>query len=675
MRTCVIYIKSVLAVLVSCLAVSCGGGYGGDGMRTAEETAALAAADDSLSANSPRSLDMLKAGLESADDSLTRCDWYLRMMRYAVQRGMPDTLALRWNEVDAYLARQKRTPRVDGMRGMLLNIKGSHYYKLHYEPGMAIRAYSEAYSLLFGSDAEKRLPDVCANLGDAYVSANDMPRAAYWYRRALFLADSLQQPEKDNISLYLGLGRIYLNLGDHDSSLECYRTADRNFSLMPLNMQLYFLTNYGNYYYYTGDYKASLAVFQRMKKLVEDNGMHESYDMYLCLVNMADLYLNLGQYDLARKTLEPAEAFFTKLGDETAVYYAHTIRMGLALKEGDTATVRRLLDSGDSNATIDFNIVNIRQRYLREYYVQRGDYKAAYENLDRSVERNDSLKHNIANMRASEIMMRYEQDTLQLHHTLEMQAKDADIRAVTLWLYVGGLLVVVLVLLFLYGYTFARKRRLQLDMQLMQLRLMNVRQRISPHFIFNVLNNRLARTSPDDAGELMTLAKLIRANLNMSGRDLVSLKEELDFVRFYVSVAGRDLRGGLDFGIDAPSDSVLEEVMVPSMFVQILVENSIKHGLKGREGEKRLRVTVTCDGATCNITVADNGTGFDIRRSDPSSTKTGLKVIRNTINIINRENKRKIRLMVRNVPAPGGGIAGCEVALAVPLGLKSVCVG
>ena len=151
MRTCVIYIKSVLAVLVSCLAVSCGGGYGGDGMRTAEETAALAAADDSLSANSPRSLDMLKAGLESADDSLTRCDWYLRMMRYAVQRGMPDTLALRWNEVDAYLARQKRTPRVDGMRGMLLNIKGSHYYKLHYEPGMAIRAYSEAYSLLFGS--------------------------------------------------------------------------------------------------------------------------------------------------------------------------------------------------------------------------------------------------------------------------------------------------------------------------------------------------------------------------------------------------------------------------------------------------------------------------------------------------------------------------------------------
>ena len=471
MRTCVIYIKSVLAVQVSCFAVSCGGGYGGDGMRTAEETAALAAADDSLSANSPRSLDMLKAGLESADDSLTRCDWYLRMMRYAVQRGMPDTLALRWNEVDAYLARQKRTPRVDGMRGMLLNIKGSHYYKLHYEPGMAIRAYSEAYSLLFGSDAEKRLPDVCANLGDAYVSANDMPRAAYWYRRALFLADSLQQPEKDNISLYLGLGRIYLNLGDHDSSLECYRTADRNFSLMPLNMQLYFLTNYGNYYYYTGDYKASLAVFQRMKKLVEDNGMHESYDMYLCLVNMADLYLNLGQYDLARKTLEPAEAFFTKLGDETAVYYAHTIRMGLALKEGDTATVRRLLDSGDSNATIDFNIVNIRQRYLREYYVQRGDYKAAYENLDRSVERNDSLKHNIANMRASEIMMRYEQDTLQLHHTLEMQAKDADIRAVTLWLYVGGLLVVVLVLLFLYGYTFARKRRLQLDMQLMQLRL------------------------------------------------------------------------------------------------------------------------------------------------------------------------------------------------------------
>ena len=417
-------IPLVLVVVPCIVAVSCGGGQGYGDARSERLTAALAAADDSLAANSPCALAMLEAGIDSAADSLEYYDWYLRIMRYSVQRDVPDTAKLRWGQVYDYLAAQERTPRVDGMMAVLLNTKGSYYYKLHYEPSKAIRAYGEAYARLFGSDAEDRLPDVCANLGDAYVSANDMPRAAYWYRRALFLADSLKLPSEASVSLYMGLGRIYLNLGDFDSALQCYKNADSNFGLMPLNMKYYFLTNYGNYYYYAGDYAASLKVFKRMKALVEANDMRESYEMYLCLVNMADLYLNLGKPDEARRALAPAEAFFTKIGDETAIYYCHTIRMGLALKSGDTSSVGNILQTEHLTAPIDFNIVNIRQRYLRDYYVRRGDYEAAYRNLSDSIARNDSLKHNVANMRASEIMMRYSQDTLRLHYEMDMQAKD-----------------------------------------------------------------------------------------------------------------------------------------------------------------------------------------------------------------------------------------------------------
>ncbi len=70
------------------------------------------------------------------------------------------------------------------------------------------------------------------------------------------------------------------------------------------------------------------------------------------------------------------------------------------------------------------------------------------------------------------------------------------------------------------------------------------------------------------------------------------------------------------------------------------------------------------------IKVTDNGKGFDIRRSSPDSTKTGLKVILSTINLINRTEKRKIRLSIRNVDDGSGGIAGCEATLAIPIGLK-----
>lgn len=672
MDTHVKIISTTLALLAGIVTASCGGDNVPDDTRNDKMKAALTALDESLAVNSPHAPEMIRHGLENATDSLDYYDWLLRLLRYRVLRGGPDTSFTHWRQTYGYLLKQEQTPRVNGMMAFLFNTQGSYYQKLHYKPEKAIKAFENAYEKLIDSDCKHKMPDVCANLGDAYVFANDMPHAAMWYRRALFIADSLRLPAKDDVTLYMGLGRIYLNLQDFDSALNCYKRADKSFSLMSVNMQLYFLTNYGNYYYYAKDYKKAEAVFRRQEKLLAKNGMQDSYEMYICELNMADVLLNLGQTAEATRLLDRADAYFNKIGDATAIYYCNTIRIGLALKEGNTAKAKSILDKETPPATIDFNLVNIRHRYLLEYFVRKGDYKKAYITLEDNVRRNDSLKHNIANMRASEIMMRYSQDSLRLHSKMLLQEKDAHIRTAYLWLYVDILLIAVLVLLLLFGITYYRKRRLKMYMQLMHTQLANVRSRISPHFIFNVLNNRIANTNGSDAGELMTLVKLIRANLNMTGKYYVSMKEELDFVGYYISVERHIIGDDFTYEVNAPSDDELAEIMVPSMFIQILVENSIKHGLKNRKGAKRICVDITKGETDCTITVTDNGTGFDIRNSNPSSTKTGIKVIRNTINIINHENKRKIRLDIKNIDAPDGSVAGCQVTLVLPLGLKTV---
>lgn len=665
-------ISTTLALLAGIVTASCGGDNVPDDTRSDKMKAALTALDESLAVNSPHAPEMIRHGLENATDSLDYYDWLLRYLRYRVLRGGPDTSFTHWRQAYGYLLKQEQTPRVNGMMAFLFNTQGSYYQKLHYKPEKAIKAFENAYEKLIDSDCKHKMPDVCANLGDAYVFANDMPHAAMWYRRALFIADSLRLPAKDDVTLYMGLGRIYLNLQDFDSALNCYKRADKSFSQMSVNMQLYFLTNYGNYFYYAKDYKMAEAVFSRQEKLLAENDMQDSYEMYVCKLNMADVLLNLGRTDEATRLLDQADAYFNKIGDATAIYYCNTIRIGLALKEGNTAKAKSILDKETPPATIDFNLVNIRHRYLLEYFVRKGDYKKAYITLEDNVRRNDSLKHNIANMRASEIMMRYSQDSLRLHSKMLLQEKDAHIRTAYLWLYVDILLIAVLVLLLLFGITYYRKRRLKMYMQLMHTQLANVRSRISPHFIFNVLNNRIANTNGSDAGELMTLVKLIRANLNMTGKYYVSMKEELDFVGYYISVERHIIGDDFTYEVNAPSDDELAEIMVPSMFIQILVENSIKHGLKNRKGAKRICVDITKGETDCTITVTDNGTGFDIRNSNPSSTKTGIKVIRNTINIINHENKRKIRLDIKNIDAPDGSVAGCQVTLMLPLGLKTV---
>ena len=105
----------------------------------------------------------------------------------------------------------------------------------------------------------------------------------------------------------MGLGRIYVNLGDFESAQKCYETADKSIRLMSTEMQYYFLNNYGNYYYYKGDYKQALQMFKRLEQQLMRNAHGNSYAMHACHLNMADVYLNLDQTEEAYRYLADAE--------------------------------------------------------------------------------------------------------------------------------------------------------------------------------------------------------------------------------------------------------------------------------------------------------------------------------------------------------------------------------
>lgn len=201
MDTHVKIISTTLALLAGIVTASCGGDNVPDDTRSDKMKAALTALDESLAVNSPHAPEMIRHGLENATDSLDYYDWLLRLLRYRVLRGGPDTSFTHWRQAYGYLLKQEQTPRVNGMMAFLFNTQGSYYQKLHYKPEKAIKAFENAYEKLIDSDCKHKMPDVCANLGDAYVFANDMPHAAMWYRRALFIADSLRLPAKDDVTL------------------------------------------------------------------------------------------------------------------------------------------------------------------------------------------------------------------------------------------------------------------------------------------------------------------------------------------------------------------------------------------------------------------------------------------------------------------------------------------
>ena len=94
-------------------------------------------------------------------------------------------------------------------------------------------------------------------------------------------------------------------------------------------------------------------------------------------------------------------------------------------------------------------------------------------------------------------------------------------------------------------YTYNKKKRALLLAQnrrtVSTLRLENIRNRLSPHFIFNVLNQEMAERKAEEHQELPSLVKLMRRNLELAEQLCVTLEEELDFVKTYIDLERRSL--------------------------------------------------------------------------------------------------------------------------------------
>lgn len=631
-----------------------------------DERERLAQLDKAIGLMQPDVVATIDSGMRHAGDSLEYYTYFGRMANYYSLTATPDSMLPYIEQTLDYCRRHPSTRRSRSVEAMALENKANYYQHFRQQLDTVITLRLQAYHALLDSDLPDLLPNLCGNMADVYALLGQLPEAAVWYRRAIYLADSMQVGATITATLQMGLGRIYQTLQDYERAAQYYETASRHFDSMTPNMQAYYLNNYGNYLYYKHDYQGALDQFLQLKRLLEDNGAATGFDMYLCKINLADVYLNLGQTGLARQYVDQAEPFFAAVGVTDGVYYAHSIRIALAVSEHRLSDVPALLASENFPPPTEQGLVDIRNKYLRQYYLATGNAAAAFTNLNEETTRNDSLGQRRAYMRVTEAMMRLSEDTLRWRHAFEMEHEKANVRTANTWVAILVALVLLLLLLIVTWIYRTRRRRMQTEMDFMRLRLASMRNRISPHFVFNVLSRHLSHVSKNEEEDLMKLVKLIRANLDLARNTLISLHEELEFVRYYVDVeCGQDI----DFRIEAPADEVLNGILLPAMSVQILVENAIKHGLKGTERQPQLTISVETTPEETRISVADNGRGFDIRAVTASSTGTGLSILRQTIAIFNERNHRHpMDFTIGN--GPDGH--GCTARLVIPHNIKTL---
>lgn len=155
--------------------------------------------------------------------------------------------------------------------------------------------------------------------------------------------------------------------------------------------------------------------------------------------------------------------------------------------------------------------------------------------------------------------------------------------------------------------------------------LMNLRQQLNPHFLFNTLNNiySLIAISPEKAQEAVhELSKLLRYVLYENNNQFVPLQNEIDFIKYYVELMRIRLSPSIDVKININNLTSTEELIAPMLFIT-LVENAFKHGISPVE-PSFIHIDFRQDDAGEKIYCSIQNSYFPKDKTDQSGSGIGL---------------------------------------------------
>ena len=199
-------------------------------------------------------------------------------------------------------------------------------------------------------------------------------------------------------------------------------------------------------------------------------------------------------------------------------------------------------------------------------------------------------------------------------------------------------------------------RASQLEARLAQAQLQVLRMQLQPHFLFNTLHTISALMHKDVKradSMIAALSDLLRMSLRSVGVQEVELREEIDFLQRYLEIMS--LRFGDRLTVTLDIDSQVLDARVPTLVLQPLVENSLRHGFGDGMRAGQVRVNVAPDGDMLRCEVVDNGRGLP-----QSGSREGVGISNTRARLRHLYGERFSLELMAN---PGGG---ARVSLAIP---------
>ncbi len=318
----------------------------------------------------------------------------------------------------------------------------------------------------------------------------------------------------------------------------------------------------------------------------------------------------------------------------------------------------------------DTKMINLESKIYESLYnthKHMGNYSPALEFHEKYVLLTDSIKSVEQTKIVEELNTKYEtkekeqriEELIYQQEVIKLKNQKETQRYLIILLI---LVISIISTIFLMHY---RKIKSKANEAKLKQRLL--RSQMNPHFIFNSLSSIQGFTYKNDtdstARYLTNFSKLMRDILESSTVEVIPLEQELNIVENYLILQEMRKENLFDFKIEAPENT--DEYIIPPMIAQPFIENSVIHAFKKIDYKGHIKVVYNVNDPFFQITIEDNGTGFNPNRHIDNGHKSmALELTQQRLKIF---NYKKIRSNIEIINLDKEGGSGTRVVITLPL--------
>ncbi|MCU0326312.1 MAG: histidine kinase [Spirosomaceae bacterium] len=547
------------------------------------------------------------------------------------------------------------------------------------------------------------LIDVYDKLANINYNRGDFQKAIQWmYEKLKITTDpksNFDYNRKINThntaATYNKIGFFYGKEGEDKKAMDCFNQAlkiEKTIDNQDGFASIY--RNMGTYYLDRNDFNKAIYYFDLASKLTSSKNLK-----FENIASKGKLYLKKNELDSAMVSLNEVLEYAIETNSIRLLSKVYYDLAEVNFKKNNLKAAKIYAQKGYDLSSKKSNILETQQAAELLYLIhsKTNNTSEALKMLEITYALKDSINRGENKNAFLKGEFKYESELKEAKINALAQQKqitelESNRKTTLIYSILGGILALAAIAYFSFTRFRAKKeneilqtqleeaeRRIEIEQKATESELKALKSQMNPHFMFNALNSIQEQFMYGDklkANEQMgNFTYLTRQILSVSGKKKINLSTEIEILSKYLELEKMRFTEGFNFKINL-SDKIDEDYhQIPPMLIQPFVENSIKHGLLHKTGDKKLSILFDLDESEENLicVVEDNGIGREksaeikskrVQQHESFSTSATEERLR----LLSNDLKTKDLVVYEDLKGEAGDALGTKVSIKIPLG-------